>query len=126
MLFRSAGKNLCSVTVLKDAMEIYKGREKDLDQAVRQQLGTWFPDHKTAILNTWDLKKIYYIPNAQPSQFKGPFPANVNGGRNADSYRGKPLPTGLVICGDHMATATLNGALESGVNAGKATAKLVK
>ena len=124
--YAPAGKSLCSVTVLKDAMEIYKGREKDLDRAVRQQLGTWFPDHKTAILDTWDLKKIYYIPKAQPSQFKGPFPANVNGGRNADSYRGKPLPTGLVICGDHMATATLNGALESGVNAGKAAAKIVK
>jgi phytoene dehydrogenase-like protein len=119
------GKGLCSVTVLKDTMELYKGREKDLDEAVRKQLGSWFPDHEADILETWDLKKIYYIPNAQPAQFHGPFPANINGGRASDSYRGLKLPTGLVVCGDHMATATLNGALESGVNAGRSAAKLV-
>jgi len=116
------GKNLCSVTVLKEAMEMYKGRENDLDVAVRNQLSSWFPEQKADILETWDLKKIYYIPNAQPGQFKGTFPANVNGGRESDSYRDKKLPKGLVICGDHMATATLNGALESGVNAGKKAA----
>jgi predicted NAD/FAD-dependent oxidoreductase len=28
----------------------------------------------------------------------------------------------MFVCGDYMATSTLNGALESGVNAGKAAA----
>ena len=47
----------------------------------------------------------------------------MNGGRDASTYREKKLPEGLFVCGDHMATATLNGALESGVNAGTAAAK---
>lgn len=29
-----------------------------------------------------------------------------------------------MVCGDHMATSTLNGALESGVNAGNEAAKI--
>lgn len=120
------GCGLCSVTILKPAMDAYKGREEELDQAVRKQLAGWFPDQEDDILKTWELKRIYSIPNAQPSQFKGPFPANVNGGRDSNTYRGKNLPGGLFVCGDHMATATLNGALESGVNAGTAAAKASK
>jgi phytoene dehydrogenase-like protein len=120
------GCGLCSVTVLKGAMDIYRGREDELDQAVRKQLATWFPEHKENILNTWELKGVYYIPNAQPVQFKGPFPANVDGGRACTTFRGKDLPPGLFVCGDHMATSTLNGALESGVNAGMAAAGALK
>lgn len=63
------------------------------------------------------------IPNAQPSQYKGPFPASVNGGRPSNTFRGKDLPSGIFVCGDHMATATLNGALESGSSAGQDAAK---
>ncbi|KAL3925368.1 MAG: hypothetical protein SGILL_000454 [Bacillariaceae sp.] len=66
------------------------------------------------------------IPKAQPGQYKGPFPASVNGGRPNNQYRGKDLPTGLLVCGDHMSTATLNGAVESGVSAGKDAAKTAK
>lgn len=64
------------------------------------------------------------IPNAQPSQLNGPFPANVNGGRACNTFRGKELPSGIFVCGDHMATATLNGALESGASAGQEAAKI--
>jgi hypothetical protein len=52
------------------------------------------------------------------------FQLQVNGGRTCNIYRGKPLPDGLTVCGDHMATATLNGAIESGVNAGKEAVKI--
>ena len=117
------GKGLCSVTVLKDAMDYFEGRDDELDRTVRTQLGTWFPDYKDDIKDKWELKKIYRIKNAQPSQLRGPFPANINGGRDCNSFRGKSLPKGMFVCGDHMATATLNGALESGVNAGKAAGK---
>ncbi|KAL7560721.1 hypothetical protein ACA910_020998 [Epithemia clementina (nom. ined.)] len=114
------GYSLCSVTVLKDAMDQYQGKDAELDSAVRKQLGTWFPAYQEAIQNTWELKAIYRIPNAQPGQYKGPFPANVHGGRPSNTYRNKELPAGLFVCGDHMSTATLNGALESGVAAGTA------
>jgi hypothetical protein len=59
------------------------------------------------------------IPKAQPSQLTGPLPASINGGRQSNQYRGKDLPKGVFVCGDHMATATLNGAVESGARAGK-------
>jgi len=123
--YAPVGHSLCSVTVLKDAMDLFQDRNEDLDAAVRQQLGTWFPNEKSDILNTWELKKIYNIPQAQPAQLKGPFPANVHGGRDSNTYRGKPLPKGVFVCGDHMASATLNGALESGVKAGSAAFKIV-
>jgi phytoene dehydrogenase-like protein len=113
------GKSLCSVTVLKTAMDYYRGREADLDLAVRRQLDKCFPNKK---VRSWKLKRIYYIENAQPSQMSGPMPATVDGGRDCTSYRGVKLPPGLYCCGDHMATATLNGALESGVKAGREAA----
>ena len=118
------GYNLCSVTVLKDAMDQFVGRDAELDVAVRNQLATWFPKQATAICDpdTWQLKGLYRIDKAQPGQYQGPFPANVHGGRPCNTYRNKPLPAGLFVCGDHMSTATLNGALESGVAAGTAAA----
>jgi hypothetical protein len=103
-------------------MELYANRDEELDAAVRKQLSTWFPEQKEDILSTWKLERIYKIRNAQPAQLGGPMPANVNGGRPCDMYRGNKLPQGLFVSGDNMATATLNGALESGVNAGKAAA----
>ena len=117
--YAPSGYGLCSATILKDAVEYYEDREADLDKAVRAQLATWFPDHRTAILNDWELKAIYDIENAQPGQLLGPAPANVFGGRRTNFFRGKELPKGMFVCGDHVATATLNGALESGVNAGQ-------
>ncbi|KAG7362728.1 oxidoreductase, FAD-binding [Nitzschia inconspicua] len=120
--YAPAGYSLCSVTVLGEAMKLYVDRPQDLDKAVRSQLATWFQDQADDINNKWELKKIFYIPKAQPSQYKGPFPASVNGGRPSNQYRGKDLPRGLFVCGDHMATATLNGAVESGVAAGIAAA----
>jgi phytoene dehydrogenase-like protein len=55
------GYGLCSVTVLSKAMEIYKDRPDDLDQAVRRQLGTWFRDQRSDILDKWELKKIFFV-----------------------------------------------------------------
>eukprot|EP00978_Attheya_sp_CCMP212_P010252 scaffold24666_cov49-Attheya_sp.AAC.4 len=130
------GKGLCSVTVLKTVMDQYyadgqqpntmSSSDNKLDKAVRSQLATWFPEQGTDISQNWVLKGIYNIPNAQPGQLDGPFPANVSGGRDCSTFRETTLPEGLFVCGDHMATATLNGALESGLNAGKkAAAKLL-
>ena len=114
------GTSLCSVTVLKSTMSLFEGRDGDLDLMVRKQLSTWFPDHRDSIINKWKLERMYKIENAQPSQLLGPRPANANGGRPCDTFYGIQLPRGLFVCGDHVATATLNGALESGVNAGNA------
>eukprot|EP00977_Amphora_coffeiformis_P028478 scaffold35385_cov137-Amphora_coffeaeformis.AAC.2 len=129
------GYSLCSVTVLAAAMEAYYEKDDDddegLDQAVRQQLADWFRETypmvtKEAILHEWKLERIYRINNAQPGQLEGPYPANENGGRPCNVYRGKELPPNAFVCGDHMATATLNGALESGKQAGQEAAKAVQ
>ena len=117
------GTHLCSVTVLESTLGKFRGHEGELETNVRLELATWFPDFRDDILFNWQLKKIYEIKNAQPGQLKGPFPANVYGGRDCDKFLRKQLPKALFVCGDHMATATLNGALESGVNAGIAAAQ---
>jgi phytoene dehydrogenase-like protein len=119
------GFSLCSVTVLTSAMEAFPDDDEGLDQAVRQQLASWFSDHGDAILGDWNLEGVYRISKAQPGQLEGPFPANENGGRPCTSFRGKSLPSNMFVCGDHVATATLNGALESGVNAGQAASAVV-
>lgn len=123
--YAPAGQSLCSVTILKPALEHYRGKTNMLDEAVRKQLALWFPDQASAIMNKWELKGMYDIQNAQPGQFEGPQAANISGGRDCSSYRGNILPRGFVVCGDHMATATLNGAMESGVSAGCASVKLL-
>ena len=118
------GYGLCSVCILGGTIDAYKGNEEELDQAVREQLGSWFPNFQDAIRSSWQLKQIYYIPNAQPLQ-DGAFAATVNGGRDCTEFRGEKLPSQLYVCGDHMATSSLNGALESGVYAGKASGQAV-
>jgi hypothetical protein len=55
------GYNLCSVTILSDAMDRYMDKPEELDQAVRRQLGAWFTDQQTEIMEEWDLKKIFYV-----------------------------------------------------------------
>ena len=74
------------------------------------------------------------IDNAQPANYHrvGGFDdeivtgcANVHGGRDCSTFRGLMLPDGIFVWGDHMAMSTLNGALESGVNAGDAVARFV-
>lgn len=122
------GYSLCSVTVLSDAMEAYQDDDPGLDHAVRLQLGNWFREYRSDIYDgaKWKLQGIYRVHKAQPGQLSGPFPSNRHGGRPANVYRGKELPPGVLVCGDHMATATLNGALESGVLAGQEAAQLVR
>ena len=121
------GENICSVTILKPAMDLYEGNLDDLDKAVRKQISSWFPsEFSDDILNGWVLKESYSIKSAQPAQYGGISPANVNGGKDCSSFRESSLPSGVFVCGDHMATATLNGALESGVNAGKSVASFLE
>jgi len=110
--YAPTGSHLCSVTLLQECND---------DDAVREQLASWFPAHHNAILQDWKLEGTYTIPYAQPSQVDA-FPAIVNGGRDPNRILDTPLPSNVWVCGDYMATATLNGALESGLRAGKAAA----
>lgn len=124
------GHGLCSVSVPETYMKEYHGREKALDTRIRQQLSGWWPDYRDIIHNQWRFEKSYDIQNAQPGQLKGSFPANVHGGRDCSKWIGGggsffELPKGVFVCGDYMATSTLNGAIESGLNAAQAAARFL-
>lgn len=128
--YAPAGTHLCSVTVLEEQLHAY-GDDDRLDQAVRQQLSEWFSQSNCCNSN-WKLERIYRLPNAQPAQYDGSsaarlstleptctsflYHATKNGAATTI-----PLPPGILVCGDHTATASLQGALTSGVRAGEAT-----
>ncbi|KAL3805303.1 hypothetical protein HJC23_009010 [Cyclotella cryptica] len=118
------GYELCSVSILEKAMHDYDGDYAALDRDVRRQLAVWFPDCAADVMDesVWVQKGLYVIPYAQPSHFKEEGCANVHGGRDCNMFCGISLPEGMFVCGDYVATSTLNGALESGVNAGIAAA----
>lgn len=133
------GHHLCSVVILERAMDVYDGDEERLDVDVRKQLAQWFPDCARDILDEsiWKRRGFYAIRNAQPGHYNpsnrganhgggADFNANVNGGRDSSKFRGVDLPEGIFVSGDHMATSTLNGAFESGENAGMAAAGFLR
>ena len=124
--YAPAGFELCSVSILEKALTEHV-QENELDGAVRRQLSSWFPDYSSDILDEtrWVRKGLYVIPHAQPAHYdsssgKDVGCASVHGGRDCSTFQGMELPRGMFVCGDHMATSTLNGAFESGVNAGGA------
>ncbi len=130
--YAPAGFELCSVSILEAALTEH-AQENELDGAVRRQLATWFPNYSSDILDEsrWVTKGLYVIPHAQPAHYdssigKDVCCANVQGGRDCSTFLGMELPHGIFVCGDHMATSTLNGAFESGVNAGNAARILLE
>lgn len=89
------GQALVSVTVL--------GTRKDhnaLEKAVRSQLEEWFGRD----VKGWRRLRTYRIDNALPKQ--NPPTSFVE---NKNEVR-----PGIYVCGDHMSTGSLNGALQSG------------
>ena len=125
--YAPSGSQLCSVSVLGPTMDKFRNADntidgEKLDSAVRKHLELWFPDSAYDILNNWRLLKINDIKMAQPAQYGGDSPANVYKGRALNTLNGKALDDGILVCGDHMATATLDGAFATGVAAGKEAA----
>ena len=128
--YAPTGSELCSVSILENALSEHAGDHASLDVSVRKQLSTWFPDCASEIIDEskWIQMGLYEIKNAQPSHYGNGNGsgdgANINGGRDCTKFQGVALPKGVYVCGDHMATSTFNGALESGINAGEEVAKL--
>jgi protoporphyrinogen oxidase len=75
--------------------------EADLERATRRQLTGWFGGGVAG----WELLRVDRIPHAQPVQAPGTF---LHGRR--------PLLVGegVVVCGDHLENASIQGALVSG------------
>jgi phytoene dehydrogenase-like protein len=94
------GQALVSVSIAGNPMR----DDASLQTAVREQLRRWYG----GAVDSWRLLRIYRIPNA--------LPAMTAPGR-ARSVR---LAPGLYVCGDHRASPSIQGALESGRLAGEA------
>lgn len=71
----------------------------DLEDRVHHQLVAWYGSQ----VNTWRHLRTYRIPHAQPAQSPPFTPQQQVATRS-----------GLFVAGDHRATASINGALESG------------
>ncbi|PSC76748.1 Amine oxidase family [Micractinium conductrix] len=95
--YAPAGQTLVSVSTIGTLPELSEG---ELVAAVKAELGGWFGAGEVA---GWQHLKTYRIPFAQPGQAP---PTNLD--------RPVSLGGGLYVCGDHRATATLDGALTSG------------
>ena len=92
------GQALVSVTVLpSDKVE----SESDLEQAVCQQLGNWFGEE----VKRWEYLKTFHIPHALPQQ---------NSPTTSRPEFFKLQEDGTIICGDHLANASIQGAMVSG------------
>jgi phytoene dehydrogenase-like protein len=102
--YAPTGQHLVSVSVLQ-----HRADEEDLLARVYHQLESWFG----AATKGWRHLRTYPIAEALPDQ------SVAQGGvRMADGHAGE----GLFMCGDHCATASLNGAMLSGRRAAEAVA----
>ncbi len=83
-----------------------------LDAAAREQLAPWFGP----AVGDWRLLRVDRIPHALPRQG----PPLARAGAEA-----RQVAAGLFVCGDHLALASLNGAMASGRRAAEAVAHLL-
>jgi len=80
--------------------------DDDLDTAARRQLVEWFGDQVAG----WELLRVDRVAHAHPRQDPG----------TVSPPRPARLGPGLVVCGDHRADASIQGALRSGRLAARA------
>ena len=92
------GKSLASVTLVGDLEAL---SDAMLEKKVRDQMAEWWGESP----KEWTLLRIYRVPFAQPAQIP-PY-----------DFKGKyvKLADDIYCCGDHRGSATLNGAIDSGL-----------
>jgi hypothetical protein len=93
--YAPAGASLCSASVIGQATEAQ----------VLQHMELWFGPQ----VKRWLHLRTYRIPHAQPDQSRLP-----------KVERPVRVRKGLYVCGDHVETASLNGAIHSGKRAAEA------
>jgi len=96
--YAPAGAALVSVSVLG----VPTRDDAELDRAARAQLARWYD----ADVRAWRLLRTDRIANALPRAFS--------------RTQGSVEPDGVIVCGDHVATPSIQGALESGRRAAEA------
>ena len=98
------GAHLISATVLGLPRE----GDRELEGQAREQLGGWFGAGAVA---AWRHVRTYRIPYAQFDQRPGVL---------EPAHRPVRLGPRLFVCGDHVETASINGAMASGRRAAEA------
>jgi phytoene dehydrogenase-like protein len=83
--------------------------EARLERAVRAQLENWFGEQT----KTWRFLQSYRVWNALPAQFAGASGLQIRPSRVSE---------GIYLAGDHLDSASLNGAVASGRRAAEAVA----
>jgi phytoene dehydrogenase-like protein len=81
-----------------------------LDRETREQLRRWFGDQ----VSKWDLLQSYQIRYGVPSTTLNPVVQDVRASANDPIF----------ICGDHIETPSIQGAMSSGIRVAKAILKL--
>ena len=101
--YAPSGKSLMSVTLVGDLEAV---PDSVLEKKTRDELSAWWGDSAYE----WKLLRIYRVPYAQPAQMV-PY-----------DFVGKSIEVakGVYCCGDHRGTATLNGAIDSGLRTAEA------
>ncbi|TWU30525.1 NAD(P)/FAD-dependent oxidoreductase [Bythopirellula polymerisocia] len=106
--YAPTGKSLVSVTVLEEHED-----QDHLLRLVKRQLATWFGSQ----VSSWCHIRNYVIPYALPRQF----PTDLE-------PVAKPSRVGehVFVCGDHCDTASINGAMASGLRAAEGVVALLR
>jgi phytoene dehydrogenase-like protein len=97
-------RHLISATVLQSDRQ----NENNLIEEVRQQMVEWFG----SVAADYEHIKTYTIPHALPDQ-SPPFSV----------HHDSRLFNGVFVCGDYRNTASINGAMQSGLNAADSVLK---
>lgn len=101
-----AGKTLVSVSLV-GRYDQYQ--DEELEETVRKELGGWFG---SSTVGSWRHLRTYRIEFAQPDQ-RPPIGSRFK-------HRDPRVGPGIYICGDHVESATFDGALVSGRRAAEA------
>jgi phytoene dehydrogenase-like protein len=110
------GRALVSVSTIGTRPEL---DDAALEAGVRKELSAWFGEAQVA---SWRHLRTYRIPYAQPPQAP---PTNLRKSVAVSGGGGAAGGLPLFVCGDHMDTATFDGALLSGRRAAEAVLEVV-
>ncbi|TWU57158.1 NAD(P)/FAD-dependent oxidoreductase [Rubripirellula reticaptiva] len=102
--YSATGKALISISLGPLGPELDRNDLEQLDHCVRKQLVGWFGE----TVKNWDRLAVYQVPYALPRRALEPVMRSIQ----ASDYDG---PAGMLVCGDHCETPSIQGAMNSGI-----------
>ena len=99
------GRSLVVATIVGDAADsLNLSNGKEIESRARKEIEQWFPD-----CENWNTLDVQYISAALPSHGAG---TDLSYSKSFDE-------NGIIYCGDHIAHATMQGAINSAESAAK-------